>query len=681
MASQSTNLEDVADFLLSKVDIQVSGACSVSRTQPIECYYPFHRPYSAHGSKKHAPIDTCMEAIVPGGVPRPVESAVAKDGYALVYDRDIEKVFENALGQETVLIVLEAFMDEYPDILDDNAQDVLHRFHEFIDGLGTQMLTITVTSIVRDMIESYGSIRDTLTAFYTFENPNLFEALKEFVLTRECWHYPRKQEPALEVTFSVTRFRSARARGTGGRDMVLNLHYSSNPPTLGFHGLQNVVGESKEFILKPTVRSARPFSELSMVDVDYFVGPSRDWLEWDPANTCFRGRVPPGIASVAGVQRQDAYTMLLEITASITKVFPGGIRYENVTRCALPLTVKRRPDDCGPCYGLAGVPSPMKSLFSIPGLVLPPPMNVEVRMMRDFTLHGETDQHAPGPSTSKRPTTPRVPRTRGKAKIPLGPKEPNVGDEPREMGSTHVDKCGDLASDSDSGTPEPTPKAVNIHLSPEHPRTTARSAKRRFSPDDVRSTAPRRKKGIVALPSQPALRNSEDTAMLPEDPVIRSAAEDGPDTVASLRHLHNCVDKVFAKAGAAEWNEFYRHIQRFLPSHFDTPSKLPSTPAERAPTPPPHKFDPKCKVVGENHIDEEFAPRSRSSSHVDSVRRGQTPSPSRDEVEPVNVEQWQREIQRNFEEFKEHKRDFSEGIDTKMADAEAWSESELILPE
>ncbi|SMR59902.1 unnamed protein product [Zymoseptoria tritici ST99CH_3D1] len=89
MASQSTNLEDVADFLLSKVDIQVSGACSVSRTQPIECYYPFHRPYSAHGSKKHAPIDMCMEAIVPGGVPRPVESAAAKDGYALVYDRDI----------------------------------------------------------------------------------------------------------------------------------------------------------------------------------------------------------------------------------------------------------------------------------------------------------------------------------------------------------------------------------------------------------------------------------------------------------------------------------------------------------------------------------------------------------------------------------------------------------------
>jgi hypothetical protein len=30
-----------------------------------------------------------MEAVVPGGVPRPIESSNAKDGYALVYDRDI----------------------------------------------------------------------------------------------------------------------------------------------------------------------------------------------------------------------------------------------------------------------------------------------------------------------------------------------------------------------------------------------------------------------------------------------------------------------------------------------------------------------------------------------------------------------------------------------------------------
>lgn len=89
MATQAQNFDAVSDYILSKIDIHVSGACGPSRTQPIECFYPVHQAYSASVSKKHAPIDDCMEDVVPGGVPRPVESLAAREGYGLVYDRDI----------------------------------------------------------------------------------------------------------------------------------------------------------------------------------------------------------------------------------------------------------------------------------------------------------------------------------------------------------------------------------------------------------------------------------------------------------------------------------------------------------------------------------------------------------------------------------------------------------------
>lgn len=134
MVSQMEVFESVSNYILSKIDIHVSGACGPECAQPIECYYPVHQAYSACVSKKHAPIDHAMAAIIPGGVPRPVKSMAARKGYGLVYDRDIvttwrlpntasayevffwEKEFERALGRNTMFVVLEAFYDEHPEI-------------------------------------------------------------------------------------------------------------------------------------------------------------------------------------------------------------------------------------------------------------------------------------------------------------------------------------------------------------------------------------------------------------------------------------------------------------------------------------------------------------------------------------------------------------------------------------
>ena len=70
-----------------------------------------------------------METAVPGGVARTMSTDATKTGQAIVYDRDLvttwrlldvlsayqvfflEKAFESALGQETMFVTVEAFLE------------------------------------------------------------------------------------------------------------------------------------------------------------------------------------------------------------------------------------------------------------------------------------------------------------------------------------------------------------------------------------------------------------------------------------------------------------------------------------------------------------------------------------------------------------------------------------------
>ena len=172
--------------------------------------------------------------------------------------------------------------------------------------------------------------------------PHLAGAIEDFVYTRECWHYPTRRAPAVEATFVASRLH----RDGTGEKLDVEIYYSWSPPTINFHNLQNAIAENDEFVLRPAVIASRPFSAMTDTDVEYYIGPAKDWLHWDASHSCFRGRVPPALASCTGVERQDTYTMPLELTASVIKHFPGHIRYESIMRCAFPLTIRRRPDAC-----------------------------------------------------------------------------------------------------------------------------------------------------------------------------------------------------------------------------------------------------------------------------------------------------------------------------------------------
>jgi hypothetical protein len=151
------------------------------------------------------------------------------------------------------------------------AVHLLQTFHKYLEDLGKQSLTITISSLVRDMIDSF---RNTYgeSQMADWSPDGLIDALEEFVLTRECWIYRTGSAPALEVQFNFPR------RPTVAAGIDIELHYSWHPPVVNFKHLRNTILESTELVLQPCISSSRPWCDMSNVDIEYFIGPSCDWL-------------------------------------------------------------------------------------------------------------------------------------------------------------------------------------------------------------------------------------------------------------------------------------------------------------------------------------------------------------------------------------------------------------------
>lgn len=98
-------------------------------------------------------------------------------------------------------------------------------------------------------------------------------------------------------------------------ELDIDVCYTWNPPVIHFHELRNVITEGNEYRLKPSMDSRRS-SGTFPVTAEYFVGPGDGWLQWDADNECFRGTVPPRIASQIGAERFEAYTVRGKLSPS-----------------------------------------------------------------------------------------------------------------------------------------------------------------------------------------------------------------------------------------------------------------------------------------------------------------------------------------------------------------------------
>ncbi|KAI7324727.1 hypothetical protein KC315_g8161 [Hortaea werneckii] len=326
-------MAEIADLFLDAINITVSGACGPLRESPIQCYYPTHQSYADEAKPRNSPPSNAPICAIPGGVPRVVKSMLAKDGNAIVFDRDVERAFETALAHETLLVAIEAFVEEAGG-KDDCHDQVLKDFAEFLANLGMQTVTIGLAALEDDMMEDYYQMVQGLTPFSCSPHERTF--LRDFLATRECFAFAENGFPRVQVTFFPT---------LEDDQLAVEIRFTAALPSVQFQDLRNVIGEGERFLLKPTL-DVPPSS--STTTIDFFLGPiEEEWLSWSDSLQAFCGTVPQRRAAYCGAGRLDAYTIPLELKVVITRLFAADIRFEQVIRVALPLTVRRQPDRCG----------------------------------------------------------------------------------------------------------------------------------------------------------------------------------------------------------------------------------------------------------------------------------------------------------------------------------------------
>ena len=321
------DFETLLNYLNSHLAVHLSGAIGPVRETPQQCYLPVHNAYRGVQQTRVSLTDhACMESRSLRGVQRIQESG--PDRSAIVYDRgkqhrlspnislslcllrqraqrqacretytlfrdtcllftftDInntwklpnsfhakqvflwEQAFQRALVQETVFVVIEAFIErEGCDVLGYDPLALLAQFRAYLKTLTTHTITITMTSLVQDMIEECG-ISWNLT--------HTTETLMDFVKTRDCWLWEQGRLPSVEVTFEVpTLWRNRNSAG----EIRLHCHYSWFPPRITFLHLQNVTTELGNFVLMPSVAKDPPFCYMSGVEINYYVGQQDTWL-------------------------------------------------------------------------------------------------------------------------------------------------------------------------------------------------------------------------------------------------------------------------------------------------------------------------------------------------------------------------------------------------------------------
>lgn len=123
----------VHDYLSTHVNILVTGPAFPHREEPLQCYVPIHSSLRRnHAAATVQPVtqELLQRPLIVGGTPRRIPSSQAKDGQAVVYDKDVvytwrlgstlhayevffwEKALEGSIGQEVLSVAIEAWLGE-----------------------------------------------------------------------------------------------------------------------------------------------------------------------------------------------------------------------------------------------------------------------------------------------------------------------------------------------------------------------------------------------------------------------------------------------------------------------------------------------------------------------------------------------------------------------------------------
>jgi hypothetical protein len=253
-------------------------------------------------------------------------------------------------------IAAEAFAEEQA-IDGTDIKILLYRFGCYLETLGTQPVTIPISHLVEDMLETFTLAGTKASEIHTFawaRSGELQATLEDFVRTRECFFYTDGYLPTVEATFGKSNHQVV-------DELAVELHYAWNPPKVDFDTFQNIFDENRSFQLEPRISEPCQAFETS-----YSVDQGVPIMNWNASEGCFEGYCPPLLASSVGAQRLECFSMPLNMSAQVTTYFPGHMKLERTIRLEIPITIRRRPDVCSSDEELQDSPAVRKPAVSVP---------------------------------------------------------------------------------------------------------------------------------------------------------------------------------------------------------------------------------------------------------------------------------------------------------------------------
>ena len=253
-------------------------------------------------------------------------------------------------------IAAEAFAEEQA-IDGTDIKILLYRFGCYLETLGTQPVTIPISHLVEDMLETFTLAGMKASEIHTFawaRSGELQATLEDFVRTRECFFYTDGCLPTVEATFGKSNHQVV-------DELAVELHYAWNPPKVDFDTFQNIFDENRSFQLEPKISEPCQGFETS-----YSVDQGVPIMNWNALQGCFEGYCPPLLASSVGAQRLECFSMPLNMSAQVTTYFPGRMKLERTIRLEIPITIRRRPDVCSSDEELQDSPAVRKPAVSVP---------------------------------------------------------------------------------------------------------------------------------------------------------------------------------------------------------------------------------------------------------------------------------------------------------------------------
>lgn len=146
-------------------------------------------------------------------------------------------------------------------------------FTRFLNSLPSVPVTITWSSLIQDMSETYWEETEDSPMLSPF---NIEHNLSTFLATRECFFHSPTHEPVVFPTFHATL-------DTQGA-IALRIYYAWNPPHISFTEIASVVFESDSISIQPRLSTAsnytsnNPLNSGARTSIHYFIGPASDWL-------------------------------------------------------------------------------------------------------------------------------------------------------------------------------------------------------------------------------------------------------------------------------------------------------------------------------------------------------------------------------------------------------------------